>query len=249
VSPRKLSLGLVLALVLSACAQTAPFLPMPDAGGAMKEAAAQNALSSKYRGSLGDRLRQLGTDEASDAERRARIEPVAARLFAAAAPFCRAPATKIGTGGGACTHPIVFENGDGLNAHANSRRISITRAMVDLTASDDQLALVLAHELAHVLLGHTRRGMWDRVAANFDESVEKTDERHADYLGLYLAARAGYDAREATNLWRRMGAVLPSIIHGDHVHPGTAERFVALRRAADEIEYKRRRGLPLVPGR
>jgi predicted Zn-dependent protease len=212
---------------------------MVDAGSAVREAREQRELATQYRGSLSERVNQLnGSEATTDDERMARIRPVIERLFAAAAPWC---------GGQPCYRPVTLEENQGLNAHADSQRISISRTMVDLARSDEQLALVLGHELAHVLMGHIHRDFGERVAALFGQDLRKDDERQADYVGLYLVARAGYSPTEAVSLWRRMGAVQPAIIHGDKVHPGTAERFVALRDTAAEIADKKRRGLVLMP--
>lgn len=225
-------------LSISACAQSPRFMPMVDAGSAAREAREQSAMSSQFRGGLTDRLRQMHNGEViTDVDRSKRVQPVVERLFAAAAPFCP----------NRCSMPIMLDDSQGLNAHADSRRISISRPMIDLADTKDQLALVLGHELAHVLLGHTHRDAWTQFAAAFGDSIERDDERQADYVGLYLAARAGYDTDKAVNLWRRMGAVQPRIIAGDATHPGTAERFVALRNTAAEIAAKKRAGQPLMP--
>lgn len=235
----RLSLVIGLALALSACAQPSRFLPLVDASGAAREAAAQAAWSTRLNGGLPERLRQMQNGEVvTDAERRARVAPIVYRLFEAAVPFC--PAAD-------CRLPVVLEDGQGLNAHADSRRIRISRAMIDLATDDSELALVLGHELAHVVLGHTRRDIFDRVNSAFHAGIERDDERHADYVGLYLVARAGYNVRRAVTLWRRMGAVQPGIIIGSNTHPGTAERYVALRQIIAEIEAKRRAGEPLLP--
>lgn len=246
---RNVLLATAVVLGVSACAQSSGFLPLPDDSGAHQEAKAQSALSTKFTGDLGQRLRQMREGRiATDSDRQARIQPVLERLYAAAAPFCRTQARASGSSGNyACVHPVSIEDSGSLNAHANSRRITISPEMIDLAADDAQLALVLGHELAHVLLGHTRRNMWDQMAAMMDEQRDKNDERTADYLGIYLVARAGYDSWGAIELWRRMGAVQPAIIHGDKVHPGTAERYVALRRAAAEIDSLRNAGQPLLP--
>ena len=77
----------------------------------------------------------------------------------------------------------------------------------------------------------------------------KRDEYEADYLGLYFAARAGYDVTKAPDLWRRWGAERPASISGraSFAHGSSAERAVRLRHAAGEIEAKRLRAAPLVP--
>ena len=239
--PVRLSLIVLLLGGLAACAQSPRFLPMADQQTALAEAQAQHAASAKVTGSLTDRVRQLSPGERlDDARRLARVERVAGRLYAAAQPFFQRQ-------GLASSYPVELEDSGLLNAHADSRKLSISRPMVDLADNDDQLALVLGHELAHLVLGHTVQSFGDRVTRAFDAGHEKNDERQADYVGLYLAVRAGYDADRGIALWRRMGAAVPVIIHGDQVHPGTAERYVALRQTAVEIAHKRISGQALMP--
>lgn len=214
---------------------------MADRFSALAEAETQRAASSQFSGGVGERVRQLSPGpDITDEQRLARLQPVIQRLFAAAAPLC-APQ------GVSCTVPVHLEDSSSLNAHASSRSLTISRPMVDLASSEAQLALVLGHELAHIVLRHTVRDFGERVSRTFNTASDKDDERQADYVGLYLAARAGYDPGQAIKLWRRMGIAQPLIIQGDHVHPGTAERYVALRHAAEEIEAKRAAGLPLHP--
>lgn len=237
----RLSLAVLLMGGLAACAESPRFLPTPDHLTAVAEAHEQKAASSKVSGTLVDRVRQLSPGEkADDAHRLARAQRVAARLYAAARPFFQRQ-------GLANAYPVELEDGAVLNAHADSRHLSISRPIIDLAANDDQLALVLGHELAHLVLGHTVQDFGDRLTRAFGSDREKDDERQADYVGLYLAVRAGYDAERGIALWRRMGIAQPLIIHGDQVHPGTAERYVALRQTAVEIHRKRTSGAPLMP--
>lgn len=238
---RQITLAAALLSALAACAQSPRFLPMADRNIALAEAEAQRTASSQFSGTLTDRVRQLSpVGVITDEQRMARLQPVAERLFAAAQPLCRQQEI-------ACSFPVQLEESVTLNAHATSRNLSISRPMVDLAATADQLALVLGHELAHAVLGHTVRDFGDRLARAFDHGRDKDDERQADYVGLYLAVRAGFDANQAITLWRRMGIAQPQIIQGDQVHPGTAERYVALRQAVAEIAAKRAAGKPLLP--
>jgi predicted Zn-dependent protease len=242
VSSQILRVTVVAALLggLAACADSHRFLPTPDAGSALAEAKAQSAASGKVSGTLTDRVRQLSPAASDDTHRLARAQRVADRLYAAARPFCQQRNLS-------CSYPVVLEDGGLLNAHADSRKLSISRPMVDLTGNDDQLALVLGHELAHLLLGHTAHDFGDRVMRAFDTAADKDDERQADYVGLYFAVRAGYDANRAIDLWRRMGTAQPGIIQGDQSHPGTAERYVVLRQTAVEIAQKQESGRPVMP--
>jgi predicted Zn-dependent protease len=107
--------------------------------------------------------------------------------------------------------------------------------MLRFTESDDELAIVLAHELAHGLLGR-------------ELSVENA-ESEADYLGLYLVARAGYDVAVAAEFARRLGAEFPLALEerAGHIHPISAARSIALADTLREIEGKLERGEPLEP--
>ena len=74
-------------------------------------------------------------------------------------------------------------------------------------------------------------------------------EREADYVAMYLLARAELDTSRAAMFWRRMAVEHTGSIENDHrsTHPSTPERFVRLDSAHDEIEAKRAAGLPLIP--
>lgn len=101
-----------------------------------------------------------------------------------------------------------------------------------LQITDDELAAVMGHEIAHALREHARERASEQAVAGTVISVgaalmgvgdlgQKTAEyaymgllglpnsrRHeteADRVGIELAARAGYDPRAAISLWQKMG--------------------------------------------
>jgi len=99
-----------------------------------------------------------------------------------------------------------------------------------LNLSDDEIAQIMGHEIAHALLGHGRERMSRAMAmqggvligsivAGQDLSAltpvanialtlpnSRTGETEADRYGIELAARAGYDPRAAVRLWEKMSA-------------------------------------------
>lgn len=81
------------------------------------------------------------------------------------------------------------------------------------------------------------------------EAYSQPFESEADYLGTYYAARAGYNVSEAANFWRRVDIEHPKAIHANHdsSHPSTAERFIRIEEAAEEIAHKLENNLQLVP--
>ena len=139
----------------------------------------------------------------------------------------------------ACDYQVELSASEEVNAFAEQRHVVITEGMLTLLPRDDQLALVIGHELGHILAGHTMGGV--------DPGRGTNEEAEADYLGVYLAARAGYDISRAKDGLRRIVAVR----HGGSVDaeymPDIAQRFRAIETAIAEINAKRSSGENLHP--
>ncbi|PMP66586.1 MAG: hypothetical protein C0190_05365 [Thermodesulfobacterium geofontis] len=77
----------------------------------------------------------------------------------------------------------------------------------------------------------------------------KEFEREADYVGTYIAARGGYEVKNAAELWRRMAVEFPSAISDTFLatHPSSPERFLFIEKVSQEIEEKKLKGEPLIP--
>ena len=154
-----------------------------------------------------------------------------------------------------CASPVELQPGTKRNAWSDGHAVALTSAIVAAAATDDELAALVGHELAHNFLHHrdrldaagVGRGLASRVGAKAAQVRATEDE--ADALGLYLAARAGYDPAAAAAFWQRFGAEHGDGLFTDATHPGWRDRVAALTRIAAEIAAKRRAGLPLVPAR
>lgn len=116
---------------------------------------------------------------------------------------------------------------------AGGRMAVYTGLVEQIQPSDDELAQVIGHEIAHALANHTAEKMSialasslgvaavsiasDRPYAGAAASVaavlavqlpnSRTAETEADRIGIELAARAGYDPRASVTLWQKMEAV------------------------------------------
>lgn len=123
-------------------------------------------------------------------------------------------------------------------ASSNGRDSLVSTALVRYAARDEDLAVILGHEMAHNILGHPQHPV----------GSSRSRERAADYLGLYLAARAGYDVSGASAFWRAFGADDWRARWGFLTHPSPTARSRAVAATAAEIERKRQAGLPLEPG-
>jgi hypothetical protein len=168
-----------------------------------------------------------------------------------------------------CSYPVLLDSSDQVNAMADGSRIFITRGMMRFTENDRQLAMVISHELAHNAMEHMKArkqnyvlgSIFDIVAAVYGVNTQgvfgkigaqrysKGFEAEADYVSLYIMARAGLDIDDAPKFWRRMATAHPGSIqaHQASSHPSTPERFVALEETLEEIRVKRAAGQPLEP--
>ena len=161
----------------------------------------------------------------------------------------------------ACAYGISMVQDDRLNAFADGKNIFFTQGMMRFAETDEELQLIIGHEIAHNSEGHIDRKIWntvlgsvlDLLAAGYygvntqgafgnmgGQMFSQDFEREADYVGMYLLARAGVDTSEAANVWRRMAAEYPQAIRGSFTasHPGTAERYVNIEATHEEIEDK-----------
>ncbi len=111
-------------------------------------------------------------------------------------------------------------------------KIMFFSGLIDkLHLSDDEIAIVMGHEISHALREHSREQVSQAIAAQtaidigaallglgqggsdianvgYEKFVatkfSRTDENEADRMGLELAARAAYDPRAGVSLWKKM---------------------------------------------
>ncbi len=128
-----------------------------------------------------------------------------------------------------------------LKGEADGDYVQVSTEMAGLASSDDELAALLAHELAHNVLGHRARLDALRVDRGLlaflgrNARLIRGTEREADRLSIYLLARAGYDPEKALGFWTRVRAAAGRSA-GDPTHPPWAERLALVRTEADRIE-------------
>lgn len=118
-----------------------------------------------------------------------------------------------------------------VNAFANRGYVIVSTALLPLFQTEDELAFVIAHEIAHVVLRHPEmlaaagvpvRGLL-RGAGRNGVLVKRT-EVEADWLALRLTRAAGYDPGAAIPYWRRFYARSAGGLGLFRTHPTLAER-------------------------
>ena len=153
----------------------------------------------------------------------------------------------------ACGYEVQLDPSDDLNARADGRRLFISTALAGFAENDDELAVILGHELAHHVLGHRPWNDSGGAARRVNEGAWRADggrggaEQQADRVGLYLSARAGYDPAVAAPFWRRFGASNWRVRYPQIGHASAGARAEALEAVQHEIEAKRRAGGELLP--
>jgi hypothetical protein len=77
----------------------------------------------------------------------------------------------------ACAYPVVVEDSDEVNAHADGRVLHVNRGLLRFVESDDELAFVIGHELAHNGQHHLQAEMhWRKMSVEAPGSIFiKTD--------------------------------------------------------------------------
>jgi predicted Zn-dependent protease len=124
---------------------------------------------------------------------------------------------------------------DELNAWCMAGgKMAIYSGLIDkLELTDDEIAAVMGHEIAHALREHARERVSRSMATGIGVSVagavlgagragtdlmgqvarvtfelphSRLHETEADRIGVELAARAGYDPRAAVSLWGKMAS-------------------------------------------
>ncbi len=144
---------------------------------------------------------------------------------------------ELGAAGPQCRYPIEVSDRGIVYASTNGQRIRITEGMLAFASNDSELAFVLSHELAHDLLGHP---------GAFHGGGRQRMELEADYVGIYITARAGYDVEVASHFILRLASAFPSI-REDSSYPAPAARYASLQQALKEIALKKSASAPLVP--
>lgn len=161
---------------------------------------------------------------------------------------------------------VNVEKSDQVNAYCMpGGKIMVYTGLIEkLNATDDELAAVIGHEIAHALREHGRermstglvqqiglQGLAALVTGGNTASMQmasqatsllftlpnsRTQEQEADRMGLELAARAGYNPEAAISLWQKMSAQSGNAPPEFlSTHPSNQTRIADLRKLAPKM--------------
>ena len=187
-----------------------------------------------------------------------RVDAIAKRLIAQA-PRLRPDSAQ-------WAWEVNLVDSDELNANCGpGGKIIVYSGLIDqLKLTDDELAAVMGHEIAHALREHGREAMskaygmeiakqgagallglgQDSMAladtvVNYSLTLpnSRENENEADLIGLELSARAGYNPKAAVTLWQKMAqASEGSPPEFMSTHPASGSRIASLQAAIPKVE-------------
>jgi hypothetical protein len=219
-------------------------------------AASQLARALAARGPTPPRLTLHHGDTTFLMDASARSEPRTASSTSSSDTHVTVPADTL------CGYNLIASRKDEINAWADGSNVTVTSAMMRYVVDNDELAAVLAHEIAHNALGHVLAQQQSSIDGSFGAIVDtsaavramnangeigrqpldvgslvfsQVQERDADDVSMYLLGRAGRPVGEVTNLWRHVAQHNPANVKYVGLHPTTKARLARLERAQRDM--------------
>ena len=214
----RLLFGLASLIALSACST------VPETG--RRQLLLTSAAQETQMGLAAFAEVKKETPVLTDASQQARIERIGRRI-----------ATAVGRAmPDAQWEFVIFKEDATVNAFAlPGGKVGVYTGLIKLAASDDEIAIVIGHEISHVTSRHGGERMSQALVAQIAGSgveaiganskygqiastvfglgaqgallkYSRDQETEADVVGLRFAAGAGYDPRAAASFWRKMQA-------------------------------------------
>jgi predicted Zn-dependent protease len=256
-------------LVVSACAKPTTRRPVSSKAEVQREQQLQSQAAKQATKNFNDKKKYSAEDIKIMA---GRLGVIAQPIEHASGQMCM----ELTKGKGKCTFKVILAADEkGLNAHADGQNVVIYPAMIDFARNDSQLGFVIAHEFAHNIMGHQNalmqnvtigavlgtlidvaassrgantQGQFGQLGAQQGQlSYSSEFEHEADYVGLYILARAGMKIEDAPMFWREMSLAEPDAIYISTTHPNNPQRTIEMDKVVKEIRAKQQQRLPLLP--
>lgn len=156
---------------------------------------------------------------------------------------------------------LIRSNEVNANCGPGGKIIFYTGIIDTLQLTDDEIAAIMGHEIAHALRSHGREAMSKAYGVNAASEVagmfgvntqninlaqtgvnylmtlpnSRTNENEADLIGLELAARGGYNPEAAVTLWQKMNKLGGSGPEFMSTHPSNNNRITSLQAAMPKV--------------
>lgn len=154
----------------------------------------------------------------------------------------------------ACRVRFDLDLSSGYDTSATEVAVVIPSGVLAAFDADEDVAAVVGHEMAHVVLHHDERLSAAHVGGGLLQGLGRNvryvrqAETQADILSVYLLANAGYSMPGLVDFWqhraRRLTGGALSFLN-DRSHPAIADRAATVEKAAADVAQRRER--PIVP--
>lgn len=130
--------------------------------------------------------------------------------------------------------------GPGMAAMSDGRTVQVAVRFFE-RYDDEQIAVIVAHELAHTILRHRARleaagvkwGLFSELGRN--GRLFRRTEEEADRLGAVLMRNAGYDPEAAPRFWREHGRDVDGGFFRSRTHPSSSARATLIQAELNAI--------------
>lgn len=136
---------------------------------------------------------------------------------------------------------VVIDSGP-VNAFVDQHLVCVHSGLFKITVDDAGLAVVLGHEMAHVVQREETRlrlGMcskeYNKAVANIQANSKinpakrHENEAEADRMGFLYMAKAGYDPHAAIQFWERAVSYSAAREHDSRTHPDVSLRLKTMK--------------------
>lgn len=103
-----------------------------------------------------------------------------------------------------CNYPIIFTQDKIVNAYADGKSIIMTQGMVDYARDDNEIAMVIAHELAHNDRGHLDAKKKNTLLMGSIGFI-------LDLMTIYYSGGTAGGNAENTEMWSKIGSQAYSV--------------------------------------
>lgn len=129
----------------------------------------------------------------------------------------------------ACDYPTsVFYSSD-INGHTNGEEVYVTSELMQTVPDDVNLALIVAHEMAHAIAGH------------IEMVPTQALELEADRMALVMMDNAGYDIDAAIEYWAEATHPHRGLQDVSESHPSITARYENFKKERARIKEIRAR--------
>lgn len=124
--------------------------------------------------------------------------------------------------------------------------IFVNIGLLKYAETDDEIAAVLGHEIAHNAASHSSERQAQLISLRlagsnsvrkdgYVESYGTKQEEEADMVGVLYMSLAGYDPYASVSIWEKLSSVRDKLTFYYETHPKTTERAINNEKFADAV--------------